>query len=54
MNYKIKFSRNVTEEDLPALPVKIESRIKKAIQERLTADPLNLGEPLHHSLGVEG
>ncbi|MDR2609210.1 MAG: type II toxin-antitoxin system RelE/ParE family toxin [Rickettsiales bacterium] len=49
MNYKIKFLRNVTEEDLPALSVKIESRIKKAIQERLTVDPLNLGEPLQHS-----
>ncbi|WP_246226419.1 type II toxin-antitoxin system RelE family toxin [Wolbachia endosymbiont of Madathamugadia hiepei] len=49
MNYEIKFLRNVTEEDLPALSVKIESRIKKAIQERLTVDPLNLGEPLQHS-----
>ncbi|NSM56636.1 type II toxin-antitoxin system RelE/ParE family toxin, partial [Wolbachia endosymbiont of Atemnus politus] len=49
MDYKIKFLRNVTEEDLPALSVKIESRIKKAIQERLTVNPVNLGEPLQYS-----
>ncbi|MFV1011078.1 type II toxin-antitoxin system RelE/ParE family toxin [Wolbachia endosymbiont of Nasonia vitripennis] len=40
MNYKIKFLKNVTEKDLPALPIKIESRVNKAIKERLTVDPL--------------
>ncbi|WMT84772.1 type II toxin-antitoxin system RelE/ParE family toxin [Wolbachia endosymbiont of Listronotus oregonensis] len=48
-HYKIKFLKNVTEKDLPALPVTIESRVNKAIQERLTVDPVNLGEPLHYS-----
>ncbi|WP_264686866.1 MULTISPECIES: hypothetical protein [unclassified Wolbachia] len=40
MDYKIKFLKNVTEKDLPVLPIKIESRVNKAIQERLTVDPL--------------
>lgn len=44
VDYKIKFLKNVTEKDLLVLPVKIESRVNKAIQERLTVDPINLGE----------
>ena len=48
-HYKVKFLNNVTEKDLPALPVTIESRVNKAIQERLTVDPVNLGEPLYYS-----
>ncbi|WP_339048063.1 type II toxin-antitoxin system RelE/ParE family toxin [Candidatus Mesenet endosymbiont of Phosphuga atrata] len=48
-HYKIKFLKNVTEKDLPALPLTIESRVKKAIDERLTIDPINLGEPLRYS-----
>ncbi|MFP3027608.1 MAG: type II toxin-antitoxin system RelE/ParE family toxin [Wolbachia sp.] len=49
MDYKIKFLKNVTEKDLLALPIKIELRVNKAIQKRLTVDPVNLGEPLYHS-----
>ncbi|WP_353277237.1 hypothetical protein [Wolbachia endosymbiont (group B) of Villa cingulata] len=52
MDYKIKFLKNVTEKDLPSLPIKIELRVNKAIQERLTVDPVNLGEPLYHSFKV--
>ncbi|GHM58546.1 MAG: toxin RelG [Candidatus Mesenet longicola] len=48
-HYRIKFLKHVTERDLPALPVTIELRVKKAIDERLTIDPINLGEPLHYS-----
>lgn len=45
-HYKIKFLKNVTERDLPALPVTIESRVNKAIQERLRVNPTKLGKPL--------
>ncbi|WP_353270984.1 type II toxin-antitoxin system RelE family toxin [Wolbachia endosymbiont (group A) of Hedychridium roseum] len=48
--YKIKSLKSVTERDLPNLPKTIRLRVQKAIKERLTVDPVNLGEPLHHSL----
>ncbi|WP_353272268.1 type II toxin-antitoxin system RelE family toxin [Wolbachia endosymbiont (group A) of Urophora cardui] len=48
--YKIKSLKSVTERDLPNLPKTIRLRVQKAIKERLTVDPINLGEPLHHSL----
>ena len=43
--YKIKFLKNVIERDLPALPVTIELRVNKAIQERLRVNPTKLGKP---------
>ncbi|WP_386087012.1 type II toxin-antitoxin system RelE family toxin [Wolbachia endosymbiont (group A) of Norellia spinipes] len=48
--YKIKSLKSVTERDLPNLPKTIRLRVQKAIKERLTVDPINLGEPLHHNL----
>ncbi len=48
--YRIKSLKSVTERDLPNLPKTIRLRVQKAIKERLTVDPINLGEPLHHSL----
>ncbi|WP_265016618.1 type II toxin-antitoxin system RelE family toxin [Wolbachia endosymbiont (group A) of Andrena dorsata] len=48
--YKIKSLKSFTERDLPNLPKTIRLRVQKAIKERLTVDPINLGEPLHHSL----
>ncbi|WCR58271.1 type II toxin-antitoxin system RelE family toxin [Wolbachia endosymbiont of Ctenocephalides felis wCfeJ] len=44
--YKIKFLKSVIERDLPALPVTIELRVNKAIQERLRVNPTKLGKPL--------
>ncbi|MDR2609208.1 MAG: type II toxin-antitoxin system RelE/ParE family toxin [Rickettsiales bacterium] len=48
--YKVKSLKSVVEKDLPNLPKTIRLRVQKAIKERLTVDPINLGEPLHHSL----
>ncbi|WP_341823170.1 type II toxin-antitoxin system RelE/ParE family toxin [Wolbachia endosymbiont (group A) of Clivina fossor] len=48
--YTIKYLKRVREEDIPSLPENIKTGIKKAIRERLTVDPIKLGEPLHHSL----
>lgn len=48
--YKIKSLKSVVERDLPNLPKTIRLRVQSAIKERLTIDPINLGEPLHHSL----
>lgn len=48
--YEIKFLKDVTEKNLPSLPVTIEARVKKAIDERLTIDPINLGKALRGRL----
>jgi mRNA interferase RelE/StbE len=37
------------EEDIPALPKTMRERIKKAIEARLTIDPVSLGKPLRYS-----
>ncbi|MDG7055464.1 MAG: type II toxin-antitoxin system RelE/ParE family toxin [Wolbachia endosymbiont of Menacanthus eurysternus] len=50
MGYTIIFVGKVIREDLPNLPKTIRLRIVKAINERLTVDPINLGEPLYYSL----
>ncbi|MCF7799605.1 type II toxin-antitoxin system RelE/ParE family toxin [Candidatus Babeliales bacterium] len=48
--YKIEYLTCVTKIDIPKLPKKIKSIIKKAIEERLTVDPVGLGKPLRYSL----
>ncbi|ONI56760.1 cytotoxic translational repressor of toxin-antitoxin system RelE [Wolbachia pipientis wUni] len=48
--YKVKSLKSVVEKDLPNLPKTIRLRVQKAIKERLTVDPINFGEPLHHNL----
>ncbi|MDG7052596.1 MAG: type II toxin-antitoxin system RelE/ParE family toxin [Wolbachia endosymbiont of Alcedoecus sp.] len=50
MGYTIIFVGKVIREDLPNLPKTIRLRIVKAINERLTVDPINLGELLYYSL----
>ncbi|WP_264338221.1 type II toxin-antitoxin system RelE family toxin [Wolbachia endosymbiont (group A) of Cheilosia soror] len=50
MGYTIIFLDNVLEKDLPDLPKTVRLRVINAINERLTVDSINLGEPLHHSL----
>ncbi|MCA7010876.1 MULTISPECIES: type II toxin-antitoxin system RelE family toxin [unclassified Wolbachia] len=48
--YNIDYSESVIKKDIPALPAKVKLMIKKAIMERLTADPIGLGKPLKHNL----
>ncbi|MDX5487949.1 MAG: type II toxin-antitoxin system RelE/ParE family toxin [Wolbachia endosymbiont of Andrena praecox] len=50
MGYTIIFLDSALERDLPSLPKTVRSRVISAIKERLTVDPINLGEVLHHSL----
>ncbi|MDG7056559.1 MAG: type II toxin-antitoxin system RelE/ParE family toxin [Wolbachia endosymbiont of Penenirmus auritus] len=55
MGYTIIYLDNVLEKDLPSLPKTVRKRIIKAINERLTVDPINLGKTLDHSLkGYKG
>jgi mRNA interferase RelE/StbE len=44
--YTVKYLKNVTEKEIPALPGKIKEMVQKAIRERLKADPVKLGKPL--------
>lgn len=48
-SYEVEYLDCVVEEDIPALPKSIRTLIKKAIETRLTADPVGLGKPLRYS-----
>ncbi len=48
--YQIEYLDTVVNEDIPTLPKTIKNTIKKAIEERLTVDPLGFGKPLRYSL----
>ncbi len=49
-SYQIEYLVTVVKEDIPSLPKKIKSIIKKAIEERLMKDPIGFGKPLRYSL----
>ena len=48
--YSIHYLTVVVDEDIPALPKTIRNTIKRAIEERLTVDPIGFGKPLRYSL----
>lgn len=47
--YQVVYLEQVKSEDIPALPVKMRELIKRAIEERLTVDPISFGKPLRYS-----
>lgn len=47
--YDIEYLDHVVEEDISQLPKTMKIRIKKAIESRLTLDPVSLGKPLRYS-----
>jgi mRNA interferase RelE/StbE len=48
--YKIEYIQKVVSDDIPNLPKLIRMQIKRAIEERLTIDPIGFGKPLRYSL----
>jgi mRNA interferase RelE/StbE len=50
MPYSIKFAETVVKEQIPAIPMPFRRQIKRAIEERLSVDPVKLGKPLRYSL----
>ena len=48
-SYSVTYLDRVVDEDIPALPKKMRELIKRAIESRLTADPIGLGKPLRYS-----
>ncbi len=47
--FRIEYLESVVDEDIPALPKTIRSRIKMAIETRLAVDPISFGKPLRYS-----
>lgn len=47
--YLIEYLDLVVEEDIPALPKRMRELIRRAIEERLTVEPIGLGKPLRYS-----
>ena len=48
--YRIAYLDSVVNEDIPRLPKSSRLLIQRAIEERLTIDPIGLGKPLRYSL----
>lgn len=47
--FQIEYLDTVIDEDIPALPKTVRDRIKRAIETRLSMDPVGLGKPLRYS-----
>lgn len=48
--YSIEYLQTVVKDDIPALPKRFAQSIRRAIEERLTVDPIGFGKPLRYSL----
>ncbi len=48
MSYVILYHPKVVEEDWPRLDSSVRTRIRRAIEQRLTMEPTYYGEPLRH------
>lgn len=48
--FTIEYLTSVVEEDIPKLPSRMKTMIRKAIEERLSIDPIGFGKPLRYSL----
>lgn len=48
--WHIQYADSVVRDDIPRLDHAARQRIKKAIETKLTTDPLRFGKPLRHSL----
>lgn len=47
--YTIQYLDHVVKKDIPALPKTIREIVKRAIETRLTIEPIGLGKPLRYS-----
>ena len=48
--YRVEYLEGVVKEDIPDLPAAMAPLIRRAIQARLTVDPLAYGKPLRYGL----
>jgi mRNA interferase RelE/StbE len=47
--FSVEYLDAVVNDDIPALPKTVRDIVKRAIETRLTADPVALGKPLRYS-----
>ena len=50
VKYQIRYLDKVVQKHIPTLPSTVKKIIKKAIEERLTIDPIGFGKPLRYTL----
>ena len=50
MKYRVEYLRAVAQSDIPALPKSVKRQIRRAIEQKLTTHPFELGKPLRYSL----
>ena len=50
MRYRIAYTEKVTRSVIPSIPAYNREQISRAIDERLTVDPIGLGKPLRYNL----
>lgn len=48
MVFKIEYTEKVIKKDIPSLSSSVKKLIKRAIEERLTKDPIAYGKPLRY------
>ena len=49
MSYRIEYLESVVHEDVPKLSTTARRRIRRAIEQKLVSNPLELGKPLRYS-----
>jgi len=50
LTYRIEYLTSVVRQDIPALSTAAKTRIRKAIERKLSANPVEFGKPLRYSL----
>ena len=50
IKYQIRYLEEAVNKDIPNLPSSAKTLIQRAIEERLTVDPIGFGKPLRYSL----
>jgi mRNA interferase RelE/StbE len=50
MTYKVLYQEEVVRKHIPSLTSSVRALIKRAIEERLSVDPIRFGKPLNYSL----
>ena len=50
MTYRVEYLRSVVTDDIPALPKSAQRQVRRAIEDKLTTHPFELGKPLRYSL----
>lgn len=50
MIFTVEYLENVTKKEIPALPKNVHDTVKRAIEDRLAVNPLEIGKPLRGTL----